>query len=210
MVQKRNFYEWSSRVPFIIRFPDGQHAGTKISQPASLLDLVPTFLDMAGVEDRLALDGNSVMSLLDGTDTEEREVISEMHSEGVYAPCFMLRRGQYKYIYIHGHDAQLFDVDNDAGEWHNLAGQPEYRDLESELRARILSQFDPNQIAADVADSAARRLLIGKTMRLNDTHWDYQPFVDATQQFVRAAYSREMDDEALDLTDTSGRDWDDL
>ena len=41
---------------------------------------------------------------------------SEIHSEGIHGPCFMVRKGKFKYIYVHGHDAQLFDLEADPGE----------------------------------------------------------------------------------------------
>ena len=62
MVQKRCFYEWSCRVPLIVRHPDGWRAGTTIPHPVSLIDLLPTFCDLAGVEDRLPHDGRSLVS----------------------------------------------------------------------------------------------------------------------------------------------------
>ena len=50
MVQKRNLYEWSCRVPLLVRFPDGWKAETSCSTPVSLLDLLPTFCELAGEE----------------------------------------------------------------------------------------------------------------------------------------------------------------
>jgi choline-sulfatase len=43
MVQKRTFYEWSSRVPLIIRFPQGWQRGTICMEPVNLVDLLPTW-----------------------------------------------------------------------------------------------------------------------------------------------------------------------
>ena len=179
MVQKRCFYEWSARIPFIARFPDGRGAGTSWSQPVSLVDLLPTFCDLAGVEQRQPCNGRSVLGLLDGTDTSEREAISEMHSEAIAVPSFMIRRGQYKYIYIHGHDGQLFDLEADPGEWNNLAGHPGYREIEARLRKRLLGSFDPDAIARDVLDSLHRRDIVKQTMEANRTSWDYFPPFDA-------------------------------
>ena len=187
MVQKRCFYEWSSRVPLIVQFPDGSSAGRTVRQPVSLLDLLPTLLDLAGVpeEQRLPVDGMSIAGLLDGTDAHQRAVLSEYHVEKVKAPCFMVCQGSHKYIYIHGHASQLFDLDSDPGEWHNLAGQPRLRELEEQLRAMILERFDPERLAADGAASVRRRELVKAAMERNDTHWDYSPVFDATRQYVR-------------------------
>ena len=55
----------------------------------------------------------------------------------------------------------------------------------TELRAAILSRFDPERIAADGAASVARRELVARAMQRNGTHWDYSPYVDATKQYVR-------------------------
>jgi choline-sulfatase len=180
MVQKRCFYEWSVRVPLLLRFPDGARAGTSVDDPVSLLDLAPTLLDLAGVEDRLALDGQSLLE----TDPE-RVVLSEYHVEKVRAPCFMARRGRWKLILVHGHGSQLFDLEADPGEWESLAGRDEVREVEEELRAVVLAQFDPDRIAADGAASVRRRELIRQAMALNGTRWDYSPVFDATTQYVR-------------------------
>jgi choline-sulfatase len=188
MVQKRCFYEWSARVPLILRFPDESYAGTTVQQPVSLLDLTPTLLDLAGVpaERRLPMDGGSLLGLLaPAAPQEERVVLSEYHVEKVKAPCFMARRGRYKYIYIHGHGAQLFDLIADPGEWTNLAGRPNTQAVETELRGLILAQFDPDCIAREGAESVARRLVIKEAMERNGTRWDYTPHFDGTKQYIR-------------------------
>jgi choline-sulfatase len=184
MVQKRTFYEWSSRVPLIVRLPDRRQAGTVRAQPVNLIDLLPTFLELAGVGSWLPVDGRSLLPLLNGDEQpppgkEPWETFSEYHSQGVHAPCFMLRRGWMKYIYIHGHDEQLFNLDEDPGEWHNLAREPRYREQAEEMRASILARFDPERIDAAVNASIARRTLIRQAMRATGTRWDAEPRFDA-------------------------------
>jgi len=94
-----------------------------------------------------------------------------------------VRRGRWKLIHLHGHGNQLFDLETDPGEWSNLAGKG-LRE-EDELRELILSEFDPDAIAADGADSVRRRELIRQAMALNGTRWDHAPVFDATTQYVR-------------------------
>jgi choline-sulfatase len=186
MVQKRCFYEWSARVPLIIHFPDGRGAGRRIQAPTTLLDLLPTLLDLAGVPEdrRLPVDGNSLLALIT-EDDPERTIFSEYHVEKVKAPAFMVRRGRYKYIYIHEHGSQLFDLQTDPGEWYNLADQPQYHELQEELHNLILSQFDPARLATEGQESVRRRLVIKEALKRNDVHWDYFPYFDATKQYVR-------------------------
>ncbi|MDP6354578.1 MAG: choline-sulfatase [Planctomycetota bacterium] len=178
MVQKRTFYEWSSRVPFIIRIPDGTGAGTRAATPVSLIDLLPTLCDFAGVKDRMPCNGRSLLGLIDGSDREERVVFSETHSEAVGVPCFMVRKGKFKYIYIHGYEDQLFDLESDPGEWNNLSGNPDFSGREDELRELVLDNFDPDRIADEVLSSLRRRELIRETMNANKTFWDYAATFD--------------------------------
>ena len=163
------------RVPLVLRLPGGERAAT-VPHPVSLLDVAPTLLDLAGVGERLPLDGRSLLD-----PDPERTVLAEYHVEKVRAPCFMARRGARKLIHVHGHGEQLFDLDADPGEWENLSG----REDAGELRRAILAEFDPDAIAADGAASVARRELIRRAMALNGTRWDYAPEYDATTMYVR-------------------------
>jgi choline-sulfatase len=193
MVQKRAFYEYSCRVPLIMRFPEDRWAGTIVNEPVSLIDLQPTFLDLAGVpaEARLPMDGTSLMGLIDGSDMAPRTVFAEMHVEDNPVLCFMARRGRFKYNHMHGVDAQLFDLDVDPKEWNNLAGNPEYAQVETDLRNAILERFDLDAIEADVRRSINARRLIRQAMRRNGTLWDYAPTFDpnkdALQQYLPSA-----------------------
>jgi choline-sulfatase len=187
MVQKRCFYEWSARIPLIFHFSDGRGAGQRVRTPVSLLDLLPTLLELAGVPeaDRLPVDGRSLMPLLAGAEEPDRVVLSEYHVEKVKGPAFMARRGRYKYILIHEYGSQLFDLETDPGEWHNLAGRPEMQAVEAELRALLLDRFDPEQLAEAGLESVRRRLVIKEALQRSGVRWDYSPFFDATQQYVR-------------------------
>jgi choline-sulfatase len=187
MVQKRCFYEWSARVPLVLALPDGRGAGTTVSEPVSLLDVLPTLLDLVGHPEgeRLPLDGSSLVPLVDGGRDPQRTVLSEYHVEKVRAPCFMARRGRHKLVHVHGHDEQLFDLDADPGEWESLAGRPEVAAIEADLREAILARFDPDAIAAEGAASVRRRELVRRALERNGTSWDYAPVFDATRQYVR-------------------------
>ena len=90
----------------------------------------------------------------------------------------MIRRGKYKYVHIHDHEGQLFDLEADPGEWNNLAGRPECAQVEAELRARILATFDPEAIGEAARESLQRRDVIRKAMQANGTSWDHQPQFD--------------------------------
>ncbi len=96
MVQKRCFYEWSCRVPLIARFPAGWQAGTVCDTPVSLIDLLPTFCEIAGTEASLPHDGESLIGILD-TPPRHRIAFAQAH-EAVGMPCIMARQGPYTII----------------------------------------------------------------------------------------------------------------
>jgi arylsulfatase A-like enzyme len=68
------------RVPFVIAFDDGRQAGRRVSEPIRLLDVMPTLLEMAGVEPPADLRGRSLMPLVNGSEDggpDSRELLAE-------------------------------------------------------------------------------------------------------------------------------------
>ena len=179
MVQKRNLYEWSCRVPLLARFPDGWQAGSTCANPVSLLDMLPTFCDVAGVDASLPHDGESLLGAF-GDDAEDRCVFVQAH-EAVGVPCIMARQGQYKYNYIHGHDDQLFDLEADPGEWRSLVDDPAHADTATRLRSAILSRFDPDRMAGENLEGLYRRRHIRDAMKATGTRWNHAPSFDPSK-----------------------------
>ncbi|MDA8587089.1 choline-sulfatase, partial [Rhodobacteraceae bacterium] len=109
---KFNPYEPSVRVPLIANIPDVEQPKRE-ARAVSLMDLFPTFLDIAnpGTPQELAepLDGQSLMPMLTGQDTTRKdEVIVEYMAEGVYDPAIILRRDGMKYIHCGDDPGLLF------------------------------------------------------------------------------------------------------
>ena len=63
---KRSYYEASARVPLLVSGP-GIASKTTESTPVELVDLFPTFCDWAGIETPEALDGESILPILERT-----------------------------------------------------------------------------------------------------------------------------------------------
>lgn len=176
MVQKRCFYEPSARVPLLVVSPNAASGGHVSKTPVSLLDIMPTVLDLVGFTEsqRLRIDGTSLAPLLEGKEQLNRIVLSEMHSEGVYTTCFMVRKDKYKYIYIHGHDEQLFNLEKDPDEWNNLAGRADHASIREELKRCILSQFNPDRIEKQLRESLQRRQFLKKAMGITRQDWAFR------------------------------------
>ena len=147
------------------------------------MDITPTLLDVAGVEERMPIEGHSLLPCVEGGEAD-RVVFAESHTNGVYATCFMARQGDYKYIYIHGKAPQLFNVRQDPGEWHNLAGLPEHAAVEAGLRGRVLATFDPDAIERELVESLRNRAIVQETLVRNKTQWEYEPRFDVTYPYT--------------------------
>jgi len=188
MIQKRSFYEYSARIPWIMSYPPLWKGGITVKEPVSIVDVMPTILEFAGVEKEkvLPIDGKSVIPLVEGERDEERTVFSEIHAGGTTMTCFMVRQGDFKYIHTTGYVPQLYNLAEDPKEWHNLAGNPEYQEIENKLHNLIMANFNPDHIERDVEESLARRRVIKEAMEKTGLpKWDYQPFFDATKQYWR-------------------------
>jgi len=186
MIQKRSFYEWSARIPLIIALPDRTGAGAIVDLPVSLIDVMPTLLDLAKTPDagRLDMEGDSLLPLMAGGVDADRQAISEYHAEGVFRACVMVRQGRHKFIFIEDAAPQLFDLETDPGEWTNLAANPDCAELVRRFENMIADRFDIAAISPTIAENLKRKKVIRAAMHANRTSWDYQPRFDAAQQYM--------------------------
>ncbi|MCF8030775.1 MAG: choline-sulfatase [Desulfohalobiaceae bacterium] len=190
MWYKMSFFERSARVPFIVSAPN-RFSPKRVSTPVSLVDLLPTFLDLSG-DERLShpadtLDGESLVPMLrEGDGEETRTVISEFFAEGSIAPCFMVRRGRFKYIYSQPDPPQLYDLHNDPRELSNLASDTEYGEILQTLHQVVLDHQNPERVNQEVLDSQKRRRVVFNAhMTGKHTPWDFQPVQDSANKYMR-------------------------
>ena len=145
---KSTMYEESVAVPLIVSGPDLPRG--KVSRtPVSLIDLYPTALDGAGLlegDKEEGLHGASLFRIANEPDDSEREIFSEFHALGAKTGLFMIRRGRYKYIHYVGHDPELFDLEIDPEERHDISRSPAHQSILSDLEARLLRILDPDGV----------------------------------------------------------------
>ena len=156
------FYDETTRVPLAFVGP-GIGRGRRVAGPVSLLDLVPTLLDLAGVaadasapeavaRARDGAQGRSLAPLLTGADAADgpRYVASEWHTEWGFTiePGRMVTDGRFKYmVYAEGGDEELYDLESDPFETRNLVPDPAAAGELARMRAataeHIRSSGDP-------------------------------------------------------------------
>ncbi len=147
--QKTVFFDQSTRVPFIMRIPDGVLADFqpgRRSEVVSLVDLFPTLLELAGLPGLSEQDGMSLVPVLQGRALSRKHVFVEStvlkspHDSGV-----MIRTERFKCALYLDHALELYDMENDPEEQENLAYQVKWRSLVHDLSQRLVDFWQPDQ-----------------------------------------------------------------
>ena len=136
---KMSPYEGSVRVPMTMTGP-GIPAGTATDNLVSLIDLCPTFLEMAGQPPRPACDGESLLPLATGkTKSSRNTAFASLTETTLNTSVFMLRKADWKYIKYVNYPCQLFNLAQDPGELDDCStARPDIvRHMEAELRAIV-------------------------------------------------------------------------
>jgi len=183
---KMNFFEPACRIPFIAHAP-GKFAARRVAGSASLVDLLPTLSELAGVPAAGAapLDGASLVPQLQGAAGRD-EVVGEYLGEGAIAPLVMIKRGRHKFVHCPADPDQLYDLAEDPDELRNLAPLPAHAERLREFRAEAGRRWDLASLQAAVIASQQRRRFVNEALRCGrHTPWDFQPLRDASQLYVR-------------------------
>lgn len=183
---KMNFFEHSARVPLIM---SGAGVASGVcSNACSLLDLFPTFIEVAGGDINMLahpIDGESLWSLAHGGDGRD-EAIGEYCAEMTPDPVFMIRRGGLKYIYCEADPPQLYDLIVDPHERNNVADDSNYSDASASFASEVSARWDSKKLRSDIiATQRSRRLLHSAMESGCGESWDYNPPSDASEQYVR-------------------------
>ena len=130
MWTKHNMYEQSVRVPLVVRTPDHAGAGTAREHIVEQVDLLPTLAELCGLDAPLGLDGRSFAASVRGARHAAREfAYSEYYfCRRVFTaddrfvgkpPIIMVRTDRWKFNYLSWERSELFDLENDPGEFRN-------------------------------------------------------------------------------------------
>ncbi len=160
---KNNMYDQASRVPLVISYPKHWKGGQRRSQSSSHVDLVKTVVDIAGGQTPGDWNGESMLPWMANANYKWRDVACvEYYAQFIAHGLVMYRTGKWKYVY-HGKPAadmpvelELFDMQADPKELHNLAADPRHKSLIKDLHARMVKEVggDP-----DVTELRSRQQL---------------------------------------------------
>jgi choline-sulfatase len=144
---KTLFFDAAAKVPLILRRPGAIPPGERIADLVGLIDLFPTLCDAAGVPVPASCEGLSLLPRLrHGASLPRQEIFSESAflGEPSAAGC-MIRRGRWKYTtYLDGSE-ELYNLEEDPGEWTNLASDPALTDIKAGLREDLIAFWKPEE-----------------------------------------------------------------
>ena len=143
---KRWMYEESLQMPFIIKWPGVIKPGSSCESMIQNIDYGPTFLDAAGLDVPGDMQGLSMLPLLKGlkgeTPTDWRDSIYyhyyEFPSVHMVPRQYGIRTKRYKLIHFYQFDEwELYDLETDPDELHNLYGKKEHAELIAGLKKQL-------------------------------------------------------------------------
>jgi arylsulfatase A-like enzyme len=179
---KYSLYDNAVRVPLIVRWP-GMAAGLVSNAAVELIDLMPTWLDAAGLETPPYLPGRSLRPLLEGHDPAgagwREATLSEQYTAAQEEPGsargqWTIRELRWKLNHRAGARSALYDLEHDPGELHNLIDSPDHAAVRDRLRARIVqgaieraeqypARFEPQVVIARAANQPNAPTLAGRS-----------------------------------------------
>ena len=187
---KMVFLERSVRVPLIMSWP-GVLGRRRVTQNASLIDILPTLTDIAtggsSPEPVAPIDGASMLPLARGDAKGWSDVVyGEYLAEGTTEPVFMIKRGTLKLIVAKGDPPQLYDTAADPHEQRNLAGDASHKKPMAAMLAEAAQRWDSDAIRAQVIATQKPRLMVQDALLIGRINpWDWEPRVDASKVYNR-------------------------
>lgn len=188
MWYKFNPYEGSVRVPLIAQGP-GIKAGHREEALTSLVDLLPTFTDIAsdGTFDGFAApyDGRSLLNLPE-RGSEDDKIFIEFNGEGLYAPALIMIKGNLKLVHSRTDPKMLFDLEKDPLELNNLADDPAHQDALNAMFAEMQERWDEDDLDQKIRASQRKRIFVQDAMKHGRfPSWDFGPSYDPAKVYVR-------------------------
>ena len=142
--RKSTQFEESTRVPLIVRLPNGQSAGQVVGGLIELVDLYPTLVDLAGLpQPAHELDGASFKPLIEDPGRKWKSAaFSEHRGRGYHGRTLREKRYRYtEWTPLKDKEGEtlreLYDLEEDPFEYDNLAASPGNESLVAELSQRL-------------------------------------------------------------------------
>ena len=133
LMGKQNLYDHSTRMPLIVTGP-GIPAGKRVDEMVYQHSVFATSCELSGVSAPKSVEFPSLVDLLHGKSVEKHDAMFCFYRDFQRS----IRTREHKLIlYPQVKQTQLFDLQKDPWETHNLAADPQYAALTNELLGRL-------------------------------------------------------------------------
>ncbi len=173
------FYDCLTRIPAILVHPDGRWNNIDFNGLTEEIDLVPTLLEILGIDTPPTMVGKSLVEALNsknysGKETilceagggcpTIKEAIKDFTLKAPHAPTSfgvgsMIRYKNYKLSIYADDRGELYDLKTDPYELQNLYDNNEYSDIKNDMTLRLL-----------------KRVMSVKVRDIGQLEWNYEPY----------------------------------
>tara|TARA_B100000945_G_C20281092_1_gene548642 strand:- start:2 stop:898 length:897 start_codon:yes stop_codon:yes gene_type:complete len=190
MWYKQHFWEWASKIPFIFYFPN-RFRPKRVKENVSLIDLMPTILEIVDDKNKInfvsKIDGKSFLSLLEGgSEFWNNYAISEFSADGSTGPSRMIKKDNFKYMYLEGVEELLYDLENDPNETNNIINDKRYEKEILKMKEIIFYDWDFEDVKNRAIENQKNRLFIHKVTKGEPTYVNLVKF-DDDKRYIRNA-----------------------
>ncbi|MBT5019978.1 MAG: sulfatase [Planctomicrobium sp.] len=166
---KNTLWHESTRVPLIFAGP-GIQSDVVCQQPAELLDMFPTLIDLCDLSKRNDLDGHSLLPQLKDHAAKRKWPAITTHNPGNHSVV----TDRWRYIHYADGSEELYDINADPDEFQNLATNIKHLSVKEELQ-----KWYPRNDAAPAPGSKSRLLIKDGDQWL----WEGEPIIES--QLIR-------------------------
>lgn len=148
---KGHLWDSALHVPFILYDPSNPGDGLRYTGLTELIDIVPSLLDLVGLDTPESVQGRSVIPSIRNGERHHRdavfaEMVTHTNIPNIYdlldvcpEPYMVsVRTDRWKYIHYANEVGELYDLEHDPHERHNRFGETETQPVVQEMRFRIL------------------------------------------------------------------------
>ena len=130
-------YDQITHIPLMIRYPDCSNRTTQVHDLVSLMDVGPTILEAAGIPVPTYLEGRSLLSYADTSQTNAPSPREYVFCEDNYQ--IMMRGKDHKLVYYIGQESgELYDLKTDPDELWNIWSEPAASETKSQMLVTLL------------------------------------------------------------------------
>ena len=203
---KQTFYENSVKVPAIISWPKELPMGQNLNSVINQYDLISTILDATGSKNLPRSNGRSLLKHIKDPQSNHWENIvfseycmddsnfesisgnlggEDIHAKEGGVQNRMIRMNNWKLIFYNGYQSELYNLETDPFEQHDLSHKDKYLNIKNKLEKLVLSNLHPDQISKRMRILKQEQIIQiewAKNTDPNDTlRWDLDPEKDSTR-----------------------------